>query len=237
MHAYFQGRRQRRKTQCKPMPEQVPAPPNLPPEAPAPRRAARGEAGSNRPPKACTPEDWVQAATEVLVDGGVDLVRVDVIARHMGMTRGSFYWHFKDREDLLQRILQAWRDAATEQVTQRFSNAARNPRDLLHEVLSLPFRGRSALRAGRVELAIRDWARRDTLARQAVDEADNTRISYIAQCFSALGFSIPEARHRAGILYAYQLGESLMAHHGTQAQKSGRSELVERLLMLPEAGA
>ncbi len=197
--------------------------------------AAAKAVRSSRAVKSCTPDDWVQAATEVLVDGGVDLVRVDVIAKRMGMTRGSFYWHFKDREDLLQRILQGWRDAATEQVTRRFSNAASNPRDLLHEVLSLPFRGRSALRAGRVELAIRDWARRDTLARQAVDEADNTRISYISQCFSALGFSIPQARHRAGILYAYQLGESLMAHQGAHAQKNGRSDLVEQLLLLPEA--
>jgi hypothetical protein len=116
-------------------------------------------------------------------------------------------------------------------VTRRFSDAAADPAELVHDILSLPFRGRSALRAARIELAIRDWARRDPMARQAVDQADATRVSYIAQCFSALGFSIPEARVRAGVLYAYELGESLMAHHGTPVQKTDRSTLLERFLL------
>lgn len=178
-----------------------------------------------------TPEHWIGAATELLVDGGVDLVRVDVISKQMGVTRGSFYWHFRDRDDLLQRVLVAWRDLATEQVTRRFADANARPAQLIRELLSLPFRGRSALRAARVELAIRDWARRDPMARQAVDEADATRVSYIAQCFSALGFGIREARHRAGLLYAFELGESLLAHQGSATLKAERSALMERLLL------
>lgn len=187
--------------------------------------------GGDEARNSLTPEHWIEAATNLLVDGGVDLVRVDVLAKQMGVTRGSFYWHFKDRGELLQRVLQAWRDAATEQVTRRFSDAAADPSELIHDILSLPFRGRSALRAARIELAIRDWARRDPMARQAVDQADATRVSYIAQCFSALGFSIPEARVRAGVLYAYELGESLMAHQGTPVQKTDRSTLLERFLL------
>jgi len=177
------------------------------------------------------PEQWIEAAMGLLVDGGVDLVRVDVISRQIGVSRGSFYWHFKDRGDLLARLLQSWRDAATEQVTRRFADATADPSALMHELLNLPFRGRAALRAARIELAIRDWARRDPMARQAVDEADATRVSYIAQCFTALGFGIADARTRAGVLYAYELGESLMAHQGSAAQKAERSALVETLLL------
>ena len=102
---------------------------------------------------------------------------------------------------------------------------------LIKELISLPFRGRSAERAARIELAIRAWARRDPMARQAVDEADARRISYHAQCFSALGFPIAEARARAFALYAYEVGESLLSNQGTAASESDRSALVERLML------
>src|SRR6187200_2742081 len=70
-----------------------------------------------------TPDTWIEAATAVLVDEGIDHVRVDVLAGQLGVTRGSFYWHFRDREDLLRRVLQAWHDQATEQLTRRLESA------------------------------------------------------------------------------------------------------------------
>lgn len=176
-------------------------------------------------------EDWITAATEVLVDRGIDAVRVDVLARELAVTRGSFYWHFKEREELLQAVLQAWRDAATEQVIHRFEGRSTDPQALIAELISLPFRGRAAQRAARIELAIRAWARRDALARAAVDEVDERRIAYIAQCFSALGFAIAEARARAFVLYAYEVAESLLVRQGTAAQKKERSELLRRLVL------
>ncbi len=97
--------------------------------------------------------------------------------------------------------------------------------------IALPFRGRSAARAARIELAIRGWARRDPMARQAVDEVDARRISYHAQCFSALGFRIPEARARAFALYAYEVAEFILSNQGNAAQKAERSALVERSLL------
>jgi AcrR family transcriptional regulator len=177
-----------------------------------------------------TPDTWIAAATEVLIDRGIDAVRVDVLAKALAVTRGSFYWHFKDREALLVAVLHAWRDGATEQVIERFEGQQADPQALIGELISLPFRGRAAQRAARVELAIRAWARRDALARQAVDEVDARRLSYIAQCFSALGFSIGEARARAFILYAYEVAESILSHQGTAAQKKERSALLQRLV-------
>lgn len=82
-----------------------------------------------------------------------------------------------------------------------------------------------------MELAIRDWARRDPLARSALDDVDSRRIGYIAQCFSALGFDIAEARARAFLLYGYELAESLLPRQGNEAQKRERSALMERLLL------
>jgi AcrR family transcriptional regulator len=178
-----------------------------------------------------TPQSWIAEATSVLVDSGIDSVRVDVLAKRLGVTRGSFYWHFKDRDDLLAHVLDAWRNAATEQLIERFERRTGNPHVLLKELISLPFRGRSAQQAARIELAIRGWARRDPMARQAVDDVDARRLSYISQCFSALGFDIAEARARGFALYAYEVAESLLSNQGTASQKEQRSALMERLLL------
>jgi AcrR family transcriptional regulator len=204
--------------------------------SPRPARARRRAASAARADNArnvLTPAHWIEAATELLVDGGVDLVRVDVVAKALEVTRGSFYWHFKDRDDLLARVLESWRAAATEQVINRFEGRGADPRERLAELLTLPFRGQSAERAARIELAIRDWARRNATARRAVDEVDERRIGYTAQCFSALGFDIAEARSRAFILYGYQVAESLLRRQGAAAQQRERCALLERLLLTP----
>ena len=178
-----------------------------------------------------TPQSWTDAATEVLVDQGIDHVRVDVLAKQLRVTRGSFYWHFRDREELLRSVLQAWRTLATEQLTARLESAHTDPREQLRDVLSLPVRGRAAVRAARIEVALRAWARRDETARHAVDEADASRIAYIAQIFSALGFAVGEARSRAFVLYTYLVGESLIAGQANKNQQRDRSQLVEQLLL------
>lgn len=205
------------------------APPHLPAGPATPRRRATGASAAGR--ASLSPDHWVAAATELLVDGGMELVRVDVVARRLQVTRGSFYWHFRDRDELVARVLQAWRTAATEQLVDRFESLPGPADKRLHEVLSLPFRGRAAERAARIELAIRDWARRDELARRAVEEVDERRIGYIAQCFSELGFGMGEARARAFLFYGYQVAESLMRHHGTAGQKAERAALLQTLLM------
>lgn len=184
-----------------------------------------------------TPDRWIEAATDLLVDQGIDSVRVDLLARALKVTRGSFYWHFKDRGDLLQAVLQAWRTRATEQLTKRLQSAHQDPRAQLQDLISLPFRGRSAVRAARIELAIRDWARRDPLARAFVDEADATRMGYGAQVFTAFGFSLAEARSRAFLLYSYEVAESLLSAQGSPAQREERAQFVERLLQQPLAPA
>jgi len=215
-----------------------------PPTRPAPlRRNRRAGVAPGEPARTpLTPESWVEAATTVLVDQGIDHVRVDVLAGQLGVTRGSFYWHFRDREDLLRRVLQAWSERATEQLTRRLATAHADPRKQLRDVISLPFRGRAAAKAARIELAIRAWARRDDLARLAVDAADAARIGYHREIFSALGFAGDEAGQRAFLLYGYEVAESLLHGQGTAAQRQARATYVERLMLqtlqtLPAHGA
>ncbi len=201
---------------------------------PAARPARPRKAAAPRAAKAVlTPEDWVRAATQVLVDHGIDHVRVDVLAGELNVTRGSFYWHFRDREDLLRRVLQAWREVSTVQLTQRLEVARSDPRELLADVITLPFRGRAAVRAARIELAIRAWARRDPMAQQALDEADSSRIGYHEALFRALGFAPDEAAHRAFLLYGYEVAESLMPRQGSAAARDARRRSVLQLVQQP----
>ena len=208
---------------------------NTPAARPAARKARRPAATADAARASLTPETWVEAATTVLVDQGIDHVRVDVLAGQLGVTRGSFYWHFRDREDLLRRVLQAWSERSTAQLTKRLETARDDPREQLRDVISLPFRGRAAVRAARIELAIRAWARRDAMARQAVDESDASRIGYHGDIFRALGFAPDEAAMRAFLLYSYEVAESLLQGQGSPAQRQARRSYVERLMQQPLA--
>jgi AcrR family transcriptional regulator len=197
------------------------------------RRASKPESAARA---TLTPEAWIEAATQVLVDSGIDHVRVDVLAQELGVTRGSFYWHFRDREDLLRRVLQAWHTRATQLLTARLASAhGADPQAQIRDVISLPFRGRAALKAARIELAIRAWARRDETARAAVDEADASRLAYHVQLFGQLGFAADEARARAFVLYGYEVAESLLHRQGSATERQQRAAFVEKLLKQPLA--
>lgn len=194
-----------------------------------PTTAAPDPAKKNR--AQLTPDDWIGAAEDVLVNKSIDGVRVDTLSKDLGVTRGSFYWHFKDRDDLLRRLLLGWRNRATEQIIDRFERRNIKPRELIRDLLQLPQHGAAARRAASIELAIRAWARRDEMARHYVDEVDNKRQAYIAQCFSGLGFDIPESRTRAFMLYSFMLAESLLSDHGAHLQHEERQQALERLLL------
>lgn len=180
--------------------------------------------------EALTPDSWIDAATEVLVNEGIDHVRIDVLADQLGVTRGSFYWHFRDREDLLRRVLQAWSERATLALTRRLASASNDPQARLRDMISLPHRGQAAERAARIELAIRAWARRDPLARQVLDEADRSRLAYHEHTFLALGLPVAQARARAFITYAAEIGESLLHHHGDPRARADRQRELEALV-------
>ena len=178
-----------------------------------------------------SPGDWLRTAADVLVDKSVEGVRVDVLAKMMKVTRGSFYWHFVDRDDLLNRLLQSWKQTQTEQVIAAHSRQGVTPEVVIQDLAGLPFRGASAQRGGAIELAVRAWARRDESARKVVDEVDAMRLRYIEQTFLRLDFSPDAARHRAFLLYSYMQAESLFRAQGSDAEKASRRAFVEQLLV------
>jgi AcrR family transcriptional regulator len=181
-----------------------------------------------------TPADWIQAATQLLVHKSIDAVRVDVLAKDLNVTRGSFYWHFTDRDDLLKRVLLSWQEAQTEQIIARYRKQGVEAEALIVELVELPFHGRAAMKGSSVELAIRAWARRDDTARMVVDEVDAKRLTYLEECFASLGFDAQSARARAFTLYCYMQSESLFRNQGSTSDKAERRRFIARMLLAPD---
>lgn len=145
-------------------------------------------------------DDWIQAAYEMLGEGGSAAVSVERLAKRLGVTKGSFYWHFKDRADLLDALRARW----TEQlVIGRVEAAGGAPEEKIRNLLNIVVRSTRQHRGGSLELAMRSWARRDAETARVVEAADQARIDYTARLFRELGFTPDEAEARAFLLYAY----------------------------------
>lgn len=145
-------------------------------------------------------DDWIQAAYEMLGEGGSAAVSVERLAKRLGVTKGSFYWHFKDRADLLDALRARW----TEQlVIGRVEAAGGAPEEKIRNLLNIVVRSTRQRRGGSLELAMRSWARRDVETARVVEAADQARIDYTARLFRELGFTPDEAEARAFLLYAY----------------------------------
>lgn len=176
-----------------------------------------------------TPNDWVRAATDLLVTKSIDAVRVDVLAKQLEVTRGSFYWHFKNRDDLLHQVLQDWSERT--RIGPKLERQNPSVQGLVRDLLALPFRGRSARRTAMIEFAIRAWARRDPMAQEAVDTVDEHRMDYYIRHFQAIGFARKDAKTRAFMLYAYQLSEATLWHQGSKPDKDARRRFFEDTLL------
>ncbi len=148
-------------------------------------------------------EDWLRHALETLRREGVSGLRVEPLARSLGVTTGSFYWHFKDREDLLHSVLEHWTDKMTGAVARRMSQAG-EPMDQLSQMLQEVTREERS----RYEIAVRNWASFDTFAARSVRKVDDCRLAYVLGLFLQLGFDKDEAERRSRMLICYQLGES-----------------------------
>jgi len=154
--------------------------------------------------------EWIEAAIDVLAEQGVQGMRIEVLAKNFGVTKGSFYWHFKDRQDLVDGVLETWRDGRIRDIDkQTGASPGREREQLLHLI---DVYGATRNRKGiSIELAVREWARRDTQAAAIVEEVDTWRLECTRQLFLRRGLSEDEAKSRSLLLYAYVFGQSLMA--------------------------
>ncbi len=153
---------------------------------------------------------WIEAAIEVLAEQGVQGMRIESLAKTCGVTKGSFYWHFKDRQDLFRAVLEAWRDGRLRDIEKQTIAIPGDERAQLLHLIDVY--GATRNRKGiSIELAVREWARRDADAAAVVEEVDHWRLESTRRLFVARGFSEHEAKSRSVLLYAYVFGQSLMA--------------------------
>mgnify|MGYP001177946766 FL=1 len=153
--------------------------------------------------------NWIESAIDVLAREGVAGLRVEVLAKRCGVTKGSFYWHFKDRQDLLAAMLEHWREGRIRDIEKITTVSPGHERDQLH--FAIEVYGASRNRKGMsIELAVRDWARHDPQAAAVVEAVDLYRLECTHRLFVAAGMSDAEAKSRSLLLYACVFGLSLM---------------------------
>jgi AcrR family transcriptional regulator len=145
--------------------------------------------------------DWLDQGLKVLAESGFTALKAEPLAKAMGVSRGSFYWHFADIGAFHAAILKHWREVAAEQIIADVEATSDNPVQLL---LRRAFGGRLTL-----ENAVRSWATLDPLARAAVQAIDRRRLSYVESMLRTSGLSPAVARARAQILYWAFLGFAL----------------------------
>lgn len=153
---------------------------------------------------------WIQAAFETLAEQGVGGIRVETLAKLLHVTKGSFYWHFKDRQALLDALLETWKDSRIRDIIKQTRYGSGSPTEQLFHVIDIYSTSHSD-KGIRIELAMRDWARRDGNAELTVEEVDSARLSCARELFMACGLSVDEASTHSVLLYAYVFGVSMLS--------------------------
>ena len=151
-----------------------------------------------------TREDWLNVARDILISDGVDSVKVLTIGNRLEVSRSSFYWYFKSRQDLLNQLLAEWERTNTgimvahcrmpaKTITAACNNFFRcivDPDGFNHQL----------------DFAVREWARRDGKVRRVIDRSDTARHAAITEMFIRHGYDPAEADIRARVLYYQQIG-------------------------------
>ena len=130
------------------------------------------------------PSKWIDEGLRALAIGGPDAVRIEALARALGVTKGGFYNHFDDRPALLYEMLETWERVGVDEVIDRVESEGGDARAKLERLFALVS---STGKLVKIELAIRNWAQRDTAVARRIRRVDNRRMNYMRSLFAALG--------------------------------------------------
>ena len=166
------------------------------------------------PPTRTPRSKWIEAGLRALAAGGPDAVRIEPLAQALGVTRGGFYWHFDDRRALLEEMLDAWERASTDEVLERVESEGGDPRAKIRRAGALTFSAR--LRP--IDLAVRDWSRREQAVAERLRRVDNRRMDYLRSLFGALCADEGDVEARSMLAFSLLIGNHFIA-----ADHGGRS--------------
>jgi AcrR family transcriptional regulator len=165
-------------------------------------------------------KDWLDQGLRTLAESGFTALKAEPLAKAMGVSRGSFYWHFADIGAFHAAILNHWREVAAEQIIAGLEAASKDENSL-PLLLRQAFGGKLAL-----EKAVRTWATVDPTAQAAVQAIDRRRLGYVENLIKRTGLSTDVARARAQILYWAFLGFALS---GKPLPKAKQAAVLEEL--------
>ncbi len=151
-----------------------------------------------------TRQDWLDAATQILLTDGVERVKILTLANLLNVSRSSFYWYFESREALLTALLDHWIGTNTAALV---AHAATQQPTITAAVANvfICFIDERQFN-NRLDFAVRDWARRDPSVREVLAQSDEQRLTALAAMFGAHGYTPEDARIRARVLYYMQIG-------------------------------
>jgi AcrR family transcriptional regulator len=181
--------------------------------------------------KARTPRNrWIDAGLEALAAGGPDVVRIEPLARALGVTKGGFYWYFDDRGALLEEMLETWEHTLVDEVIDRVEHDGGNPRSKLQHLFALA--GSEEYRnLLRVELAIRDWARHQHTVADRLRRVDNRRMDYMRGLYSGFCPDPDDVEARCLLSMALFVGSHyIAADHGTRSRRDVINRALKHLL-------
>jgi AcrR family transcriptional regulator len=171
---------------------------------------------------------WIEEGLRALGVGGPDAVRIEKLAQALGVTKGGFYWHFDGRRALLEEMLDAWERVVIDQVIERLEGEGGDARAKLRRLFALALSARDLLK---IELAIRDWARRDETVAKRLNRVDNRRMDYMRSLFAAFCPDEDEVEARCMVAFSLFIGSHFIAaDHGTRSRADVLELALRRLL-------
>jgi AcrR family transcriptional regulator len=170
---------------------------------------------------------WIDAGLEALAAGGPDAVRIEPLAQALGVTRGGFYWHFASRPAFLEALLETWERRSTDEVLERVESEGGDPREKVRRAGTLTF-SRELLP---VDLAVRDWARRDPAVAERLRRVDNRRMEYLRRLIGAFASDPADVEARAMLVFSLAIGNHFIAaRHGRLSRGGVLDRAIRRAL-------
>ncbi len=179
------------------------------------------------PPTRTPRNRWIEEGLTALAAGGPDAVRIEALAQVLGVSKGGFYWHFKDRQALLEEMLDAWERTWVDEVIEAVEAEGGDSRSRLRRLFALAAASGGELL--KIELAIRSWARREEAVAERLRQVDNRRMDYMRSLFGTICEDDDDVEARC--LLAFSL---FMGGHFVSVDHGGRSraEVLELALEL-----
>jgi AcrR family transcriptional regulator len=169
---------------------------------------------------------WIEAGLRALSAGGPDAVRIESLARALGVSKGGFYGYFDDRRALLDEMLETWERRSTEEVIERVEREGGDPMARGRRAAALTFSDELLA----IDLAVRDWARRDPAAGEHLRRVDNFRIEYLRSLLAPFCPDQNELEARCLIAFSVAIASHLIAaDHRGRSREDVRALIARRL--------